>query len=280
MDLGTLGVFATPRSVGEEKLPEAARVAEELGYGTFWLGASPKLAALRPLLEATETIVVATGIVNVWANEPAGLAAEYAELTADFGERFLVGIGIGHREQAGDYAKPLTAMRAFLDGLDSTSPALPRERRILAALAPKMVGVAGERSLGAFPYFAPVAHTAWARGVLGPDPLLVPELTFVLETDAAAARALARPFAGRYLGLTNYANNLLRHGFDEADLADGGSDRLLDALVPHGDAEAVAAVVRAHLDTGADHVALQALTADAPGVPRRAWAAVAAALMG
>ena len=129
----------------------------------FWLGGSPRLPSLRPLLEATEKLVVATSIVNIWAYDPAQLAAEYAALARDFPERLLVGIGVGHPEATSDYSKPFSAMRAFLDGLDAAEPPLPRDRRCLAALAPKMLALSAERSLGAIPYFVPVAHTEAAR---------------------------------------------------------------------------------------------------------------------
>jgi probable F420-dependent oxidoreductase len=273
MELGTIGVWTTYRAIGEENAGEAARLVEDLGYGTFWLGGSPRLPSVRPLLEATENLVVATGIVNVWAYEPAQLAAEYATLARDFPERLLVGIGIGHPEATSDYSRPLSTMRAFLDGLDRADPPLPRDRRCLAALAPKMLALAAERSLGAIPYFVPVAHTRAARAQLGPEPLLAPEVAFVLDPDTDRARDKARRYARTYLGLSNYVNNLLRFGFDQEDVADGGSDRLIDAVIPHGSAEEIAAAVRTHLDAGANHVALQAV--GEPGVPREGWTALA-----
>src|SRR4051812_28562274 len=276
MELGKLGVWTSSHAIGEGDAGEAARLVEELGYGTFWLGGSPRLSETRALLEATERIVVATGIVNVWAYEPEQLAAEYAELERDFGERLLVGIGIGHPEATSDYSRPLTAMRGFLDGLDAADPPLPRDRRCLAALAPKMLALAKERSLGAIPYFTPVGHTRYAREQLGDGPLLMPEVACVVDEDADRARATAREYASLYLGLSNYTNNLLRHGFTEEDIGGGGSDRLIDAVVPHGSPADVAAAVRAHLDAGADHVAVQPLGEE--GIPRRGWTAIADAL--
>ncbi|HEX7626579.1 MAG TPA: LLM class F420-dependent oxidoreductase [Gaiellaceae bacterium] len=274
MELGKVGIWTSHRAIGEENAGEAARLVEELGYGTFWLGGSPRLSTVRPLLEATENLVVATGIVNVWAYEPAQLAAEHAELARDFPGRLLVGIGIGHPEATGNYSKPLSAMRAFLDGLDRA--ALPSDRRCLAALAPKMLALSAERSLGAIPYFVPVAHTSYARALLGAEPLLAPEVAFVLDENTDSAREQAREYARLYLGLSNYANNLLRHGFTDEDIAAGGSDRLIDAVIPHGSAAEIAAVVRAHLDAGANHVALQAL--GEPGIPREGWTALAEAM--
>jgi probable F420-dependent oxidoreductase len=278
MDLGTIGVWTTYRAIGEEHAAEAASLVEDLGYGTFWLGGSPRLPSVRPLLEATQRIVVATSIVNIWAYEPAQLAAEYADLAREFPERLLVGLGVGHPEATSDYTRPLPAMRAFLDGLDTADPPLPRDRRCIAALAPQMLALSAERSLGAIPYFVAVAHTSFARSLLGPGPLLAPEHAFVLDEDVERARATARGFAGPYLGRSNYTRNLLRLGFTEDDIADGGSDRLIDAVIAHGSADQIAAVARAHLAAGADHVALQAL--GETGIPRRGWTALAGALTG
>jgi probable F420-dependent oxidoreductase len=262
VELGALGVWTSPRGIGDASLlPEAAALAERLEYGTFWLGGSPQLPAVRPLLEATERIVVATGIVNVWTVEPETLSRQFAELDCD---RVLLGIGIGHPEATQDYRAPLTVMRAFLDRLD-----VPADRLCLAALGPRMLELAKERTLGAAPYFTHPAHTAAARRRLGEGPLLAPEVAFVLGDDVS----VARDYAHGYLRLRNYANNLLRHGFDEGDVADGGSDRLLDAVVPHGAVETIQANVRAHLDAGADHVCVQAL--GEPGIPERGWSALA-----
>ena len=268
MELGKLGVWASARTIGPERLGEAAAIVERLGYGTFWLGSSPKVAQLRPILEATDSLVAATGIANIWATDAAEAAADFTALEADFPGRVLVGIGVGHPEATSDYTRPLTAMRRFLDGLD----AVPPERRALAALAPRMLEVAKERSLGAIPYFTPPAHTAWARTELGDGPLVAPEVAVVVDGE----RATAREYAQLYLSLQNYTSNLLRHGFEEADVADGGSDRLLDEVVPHGSAAEIAAVIRRHFDAGADHVAIQAL--GEPGIPERGWAALAAEL--
>lgn len=272
MELGTLGIWTSARALGGERLGEAAAVAERLGYGTFWLGGSPRLADLRPVLEATERIVAATGIVNVWRVEPDELAADYATLEADFPGRVLVGVGVGHPEATQEYAKPLGVMRDYLDALDGR---IPEDRRCLAALAPRMLELAGKRSLGAAPYFTTPQHTAAARRQLGARVLLAPELAFVLDEDEASARATARAYAKTYLGLRNYTNNLLRHGFSAEDVAGGGSDRLIDEVIPHGSAAEIAAVVRAHLGAGADHVCVQAL--GEPGVLERGWAAVAGA---
>ncbi len=277
MDLGQFGIWTTYRRIGEDRAGEAARLVEELGYSVFWLGGSPRLPSVRPLLEATQGLVIATSIVNIWAYDPARLAAEYTALERDFPGRLLVGIGVGHPEATSDYSRPLSAMRAFLDGLDAAEPPLPRDRRCLAALAPKMLALSAERSLGAIPYFVPVEHTSVARARLGAGPLLVPELAYVLDTDAERARTTAREYARPYLGMSNYTNNLLALGSTGEDLAGDGSDHLIDAVIPHGTAGEIAAVVRAHLDAGADHVAVQAL--GEPGIPRQGWSALAEALL-
>jgi probable F420-dependent oxidoreductase len=276
VELGRFGVWTSYRALGEENAGEAAALAESLGYGTFWLGGSPRLPGVRPLLAATETLVVATSIVNIWAYEPGELAAEHALLARDFPGRLLVGVGVGHPEATSDYTKPLTAMRAFLDGLDAAETPLPHERRAVAALAPKMLALSAERSLGALPYFVPLAHTSIARERIGPAALLAPEVAVVMDDDAQRARAVARDYAKLYLGLSNYTNNLLTLGFGDADIAGGGSDRLIDAVVPHGTPETLARLLRSHLEAGADHVAVQ--TCGERGSWRSDWAALAAAL--
>lgn len=278
MNLGTIGIWTSYRPFGIERAGEAAKLAEDLGYGVWWLGGSPHVPDIRPILEATSTLTAATGILNVWANDPAETAAQDAALRAEFPGRFVLGIGIGHPEATGDYRRPLTAMRAFLDGLDATDAAPPAGERCLAALRPKMLELSRERSAGAHTYFVPVEHTRSARERLGPGKLLAPEVACVVETDPDRARAVARGYAELYLGLSNYTNNLLDLGYTEADIADGGSDRLIDAVIPHGGAEEIAEVVRAHLDAGADHVCLQPLGEE--GVPRESWTALAKALIG
>jgi probable F420-dependent oxidoreductase len=250
--LGQIGIWLR-RTAGTE----AAAQIEALGFGALWLGISPSLAQARPFLEQSSTITVATGILNVWQHDPAGVAAQHAELRREFGGRFLLGVGIGHPEATAEYAKPLTKMSEFFDGLDAANEPVPRDERVAAALGPKMLDLAAERSLGAHPYFTPVEHTRVARERIGAGPLLAPEVTVVVEPDAETGREKAREFAARYLERSNYTRNLLRLGFEERDLEGGGSDRLIDSVVPHGAAEAVAEAVRAHLDAGADHVCLQ-----------------------
>ncbi len=276
MQLGEFGVWTTYRAIGEENAGEAAKLVEDLGFGTFWLGGSPQLPALGPLLEATERIVVATGILNVWASEPDRVASDFAELDARFPGRVLLGIGIGHPEATSHYTRPLAAMQSFLDGLDAATAPVPRTRRCLAALGPKMLKLSAERSLGTHTYFVSVAHTRAARRALGETPILAPELACVLDDDTESARARARAYAAMYLGLRNYTNNLLNHGFSDHDIANGGSDQLIDAIIPHGGAGEIAAAARQHLSAGADHVCLQTVGVD--GIPRSEWTALASAL--
>jgi probable F420-dependent oxidoreductase len=276
VQLRDFGIWTSYRAIGEENAGQAAKLVEDLGFGSLWLGGSPQLPALRPLLEATERIVVATGILNVWQSEPDQVAGDFAALEADFPGRVLVGVGIGHPEATSQYTRPLSATRAFLDGLDGAAAPVPRQRRCLAALGPKMLALSAERSLGAHPYFVPLEHTRTAREALGPDALLAPEVGCVLDDDPASGRARGREYAKLYLGLSNYTRNLLNVGFDERDIASGGSDRLIDAVVPHGSAEAIAAVAREHRDAGADHVCLQ--TVGVTGVPSAQWRSLASAL--
>ena len=189
----------------------------------------------------------------------------------------MLGIGIGHPEATSDYGRPLRAMRAFLDGLDASPTPPPVEGRYLAALGPRMLDLAGERAAGTHTYFVTAGHTRRARERLGPDALVAPEVACVVETDPVRARAVARGYAKVYLGLSNYTRRLLDAGFTEGDLADGGSDRLIDAVIPHGDPGRIAEAVHARLDAGADHVCLQPLGEE--GIPRASWTALAKALI-
>ena len=277
MDLGKIGVWTSYRPFGIERAGEAAKLLEQLGYSAWWLGGSPHVRDVRPILEATSTLVAATGILNVWINDPAETAAADAAVRGEFPGRFMLGIGIGHPEATSDYRRPLTSLRAFLDGLDRAPEPPPVDGRCLAALRPKMRELAGERTAGIHSYFVPVEHTRAAREGLGPGKLLAPEVACVVDTDPERARAVARDYAKLYLGLRNYTQNLLDFGFGESDIADGGSDRLIDAVVPHGSAEQIAAVVQAHLDAGADHVCVQPLGEQ--GIPRESWTALANALV-
>lgn len=195
-------------------------------------------------------MVAATGILNVWSNDPGETAAADAAPRANF-PRFMLGVGIGHPEATSDYRRPLRTMRAFLDGLDVSPTPPPADERCLAALGPKMLELAGERTAGTHSYFVTVDHTRFARERLGSGKLVAPELACVLDTDPVRAKAVARDYAKLYLGLRNYTKNLLDFGFTERDLADGGSDRLIDAVIPQGSAEQIAEVALARTSTRA-----------------------------
>jgi probable F420-dependent oxidoreductase len=270
VDLGQIGIWRR-RQEGLDDLGEL----EALGYTAFWVGSSPSLAQAREFLERSSTLTIATGILNVWQHEPDDVAAQHAELTRDFPDRFLLGIGVGHPEATPEYEAPLDTMRAFFDGLDAAPQPVPNDQRCAAALGPKMLDLVGERSLGAHTYFVIPEHTRIARERLGPDALIATELAVVLETDADTAREAARAYAQLYLGASNYRRNLERLGFSHADIDGGGSDRLIDAVIPHGTPEQIAETVRAHLDAGADHVCLQPVGhGEAPMADYRALAGV------
>jgi probable F420-dependent oxidoreductase len=287
MELTGIGVWsgAFIRHEDHGAAADAAAELEDLGYTALWIpeGAvgGAIFEACQRTLDATTRVPVATGILNVWAHEPAEAAAGHARLTAAHPDRFLLGIGIGHAKFVEQYRRPLATMRSYLDGLDAADPPVPREERIVAALGPKMLELARDRSLGSHPYFTHAEHTAFAREVLGPDAVLAPEVAVVPERDRERAHAIARDYMAIYLELPNYTNNLLRHGFTEDDLRDGGSDRLLEAVIPWGDPERIAAGLRAHFDAGADHVCIQVLTGGSRSsdLPREAWRELASALL-
>jgi probable F420-dependent oxidoreductase len=272
MRLGRLGIWRRHH----DGLDGVAEI-EALGYGTLWVGGSPAVAQARPFLERSSTLTVATGILNVWQHEPADVAAQRAELARAFPGRFLLGIGVGHPEATAEYVSPLAKMGAFFDGLDAAAERVPQDERVAAGLGPKMLDLAARRSLGTHTYFITPDHTRFARERVGPHTLVAPELAVVVEPDEETARAIAREYAALYLERSNYTNNLLRFGFIERDVTDGGSDRLIDAVVPHGSAAAVADAVRAHLDAGADHVAL--LPLGHGGAPVADYEALAKALL-
>jgi probable F420-dependent oxidoreductase len=250
--LGRFGVWhrGTPPT-------ELAQALERLGFGTLWLGGSPSgdLRAVQDLLDATTSLTLATGIVNIWTADPHDVARAFARVDAAHPGRFVLGVGVGHAEATQAYRSPFESRSALGDGL--LARGVPAGRLVLAALGPRVLRLAAERTAGAHPYLVPVEHTRRARLILGSAALLAPEQKVVLDTDPARARVRGRDFIGYTLGLANYRNNLRRLGWSDADLADGGSDALVDALVAHGSADDVAARLRAHLDAGADHVAVE-----------------------
>jgi probable F420-dependent oxidoreductase len=274
IELGQVGVWAPESTLN----PELARALENLGYGAIWIGGSPagELAIVDELLGATERIVVATGIVNIWKDDARLVAASHHRLEAAYPGRWLLGIGVGHPEATSDYQHPYEAMVDYLDVLDSEG--VPKDERVLAALGPRVLQLAAARTAGAHPYLVTPEHTRWARELVGDGVLLAPEQKVVVDTDTDRARALGRRRVNNpYLGLTNYVSNLRRLGFSDEDLAGEGSDHLVDALVAHGDAEVAAARVREHLAAGADHVAIQLLTSKDDD-PMLGYQAIATAL--
>jgi probable F420-dependent oxidoreductase len=242
--------------------PELAAGLERLGFGTLWLGGSPSgdLSAAEQVLDATTTLTVATGIVNVWRDpDPAAVASSFARVEARHPGRFLLGVGIGHPEATKEYARPYETLVSYVDGL--LDGGVPADSLVLAALGPRVLRLAADRTAGAHPYLVPPEYTRQAREILGAGPVLAPEQKAVLEADPERARAIGRPRVQvPYLGAVNYLNNLRRLGWSDEDLSNGGSDALIDALVAHGTDEQVAARVNAHLDAGADHVCVQLLT--------------------
>jgi probable F420-dependent oxidoreductase len=292
MDIGRVGVW----SFGLELQPAARAQAaaaeiEALGYGALWIPEAMGREAFAHaglLLAATRRIVIATGIANIWARDAVTMAAAHKALTEAYPNRFLLGIGVSHAPmvemvRGHRYEKPLSTMRAYLDAMDAAPYVAPPPTtelvRVIGALAPKMLKLAADRTAGAHPYFVPPEHTAHARAVMGKGPLLAPEQAVVLETAPSMAREIARGHMATYLGLPNYVNNLKRLGFSDDDIANGGSDRLVDAIVAWGDVDAVVKRVRAHHDAGADHVCIQVIDADPRSLPLRQWRELAAALL-
>ena len=254
-DLGRFGVFLAFRSVA----PELAAQVEQLGYGAVWVGGSPEaeLDWVDPALAQTNSLQLATGIVNIWSAPAPVVAQSFERIENAHPGRFLLGVGVGHREHTEEYVKPYDALVDYLDELDNAM--VPTSRRVLAALGPRVLKLAAERSAGAHPYLTTPQHTAKAREAMGNSVFLAPEHKVVLTTDANKARRIGRETVDHYLGLSNYVNNWLRLGFTEADVRRPGSDRLIDAVVAHGTPEAVARRLNEHLEAGADHVAIQVL---------------------
>lgn len=263
-DLGKFGLWLGSRSLA----PELAAEIESLGYGAAWIGASPdaELAWVEPALEQTTTLQLATGIVNIWTAPAAEVAKSYHRIEDAHPGRFLLGVGVGHREATQEYQKPYDALVSYLDELDNAM--VPNSRRVLAALGPRVLRLAAQRSAGAHPYLTTPEHTGKARHLLGNTVFLAPEHKVVLtcpdQEDADEARAVGRKTLGFYLGLENYVNNLLRLGFTDEDVRQPGSDRLIDALVAYGTPDAIARRLNEHLDAGADHVAVQVLGSSRP----------------
>jgi probable F420-dependent oxidoreductase len=292
IQLGPIGIWT--RQLEDQpaaKAWEAARELEELGYGALWFGEAlgrEVLTNAAMLLGATKSMVIATGIANIYARDAVAMSSGQKTLAEAFPNRFLLGLGVSHiplveKMRGHRYEKPVATMRAYLDAMDQATyaavPPATKPARVLAALGPKMMELSGERADGAHPYNVNPEHTAEARKILGPKPYLCPEQAVVMETDAEKARGIGRAFLGFYLTLPNYANNLLRLGFTEGDFKDGGSNKLIDAMVAWGDLNAIRKRIHEHHAAGADHVCIQVLTADPKALPMREWRELAPALL-
>ncbi|MEU8599810.1 LLM class F420-dependent oxidoreductase [Streptomyces parvulus] len=278
--VGRYGVWSVqlraddPSGAGERA--EAAAELEQLGYGALWLGGNTSAAHAAPLIAATSRLVVGTSIQSIWEHEVAETAASFAELEVAHPGRFVLGLGVSHGPRVKEYSRPYSTMVDYLDGLDRAG--MRSGHRVLAALGPKMLDLSRDRAAGAIPYLVTPEHTAQARERLGAAPLLAPEFKVVLDSDPARARATARAYLGRYLALPNYTKNFLNLGFTDADVADGGSDRLIDAVFAWGDDDTVRTRIDAFLDAGADHVALQVVEDDMSRAPREGWRRLASLL--
>src|SRR5580693_981086 len=253
-NLGRFGSF------GRGVTPQQAKEIESLGYGAVWVGGSPaaELAWVEPILEATSTLQVATGIVNIWTADAKAVAESFHRIDKTYPGRFLLGIGVGHPEAISEYRKPYDALVEYLDRLDDFR--VPAHRRVVAALGPQVLKLSARRSAGAHPYLTTPEHTAQARELMGPSAFLAPEHKVVLTTDAEKARAVGRKALDIYFSLANYRNNWKRMGFSDEEVTRPGSDRLVDSVVAYGTPDEIAARLNQHLEAGADHVPVQVLT--------------------
>ncbi len=290
-DIGRVGIwYGGIDALATPEAQRAAQVVEELGFGALWVaeavGRDPFVSS-AVLLSATSTLRLATGIANIYARDPMTMVAGHKTLAEAYPGRFLLGLGVSHahlvsRLRNHDYSKPYSYMVDYLDRMDSAlfmaRAAADDGGRLLAALGPKMLALSATKANGAHPYFTTPEHTAEARAVMGADALLAPEQMVVLETDPTEARRIARAGMAVYLRAPNYLNNLRRLGFDDADFSDGGSDRLVDAIVVWGTEEQVAARVAEHHAAGADHVCVQVLH-DGMAMPELQWRRLAPALL-
>jgi len=260
-NLGRFGSF------GRGVTPEQAKDIEALGYGAVWVGGSPpaELDWVEPILEKTTTLQVATGIVNIWTADAGPVAESYHRIDKAYPGRFLLGIGVGHPEANQEFRKPIDALTEYLDKLDEYG--VPKNRRVVAALGPKVLKLSADRAAGPHPYLTTPEHTAEARELLGPDAFIAPEHKVVLTTDVEKAREIGRKALEIYLNLKNYLNSWKRLGFSDEEIAKPGSDRLVDAVVAYGTVDAIAARLKEHLDAGADHVPVQVLTSPDKLVP-------------
>lgn len=270
---GRYGAWLNP-ALGDAPRVEYAAQLEELGYQTIWvgIGADPvgDMALLEQMVAATTTATIASAIVNMWNDDPRDIAHHYHRIVDQHGPRLLLGIGLGHPESRDTYERPFARMASFLDAL--LEGGVPAESIVIAALGRRTLLLSGEKTLGAHPYLTVPAHTRYARELLGSRAFLAPEHKVVLCQDRDRARMMGRSLVENpYLGLRNYTDNLLRHGFTQADVDGSGSDALIDALVAHGSPEAVYAGIDEHFSAGADHVGIQVVTEDLTASPVEAF---------
>ncbi|MET8784753.1 LLM class F420-dependent oxidoreductase [Streptomyces sp. NPDC004589] len=269
--VGTFGIFThelrSEDPAQQDEIRRAAAEVEQLGFGAVWLGGSSSVRHAAHLATATSRLVLATGILNIWFQDADTVAEQRADLERSHPGRFLLGLGASHAALAQNYRRPYSTMVEYLDALDGAASPVPADSRVLAALGPKMLGLARDRAAGAHPYLVTPEYIEQARGVLGSVSLLAPEVTVVLDENRDSARATARGFLQYYLTLPNYAANLDRLGFTEDDLVDGGSDRLVDALVVWGTEDSMRNRLHQFLTAGADHLALQVITGDGRDTP-------------
>ncbi|MQA08357.1 MAG: TIGR03620 family F420-dependent LLM class oxidoreductase [Pseudonocardiaceae bacterium] len=266
--LGRVGVgLAFPPVPAEVWRREMARM-EKVGYRSAWtnegVGGKETFTTLGIALAATETLVLGTGIANIWARHPATMRAAAATLAEAYPGRLVLGVGVSHRplvEASGQtFGKPLETQRTYLErmaasGAETVQPATPFPT-IVGAIGPKMLGLSRDHADGAMPANLPVAHTEWARKLLGPDKLLVVGVSAIPDEDGARARDTARQSPLMRLPNSPHLRVLPELGYAEDDLAGGGSDRLIDDMYAHGSPDAIAARAREHLDAGADHVVM------------------------
>jgi probable F420-dependent oxidoreductase len=289
--IGPVGIWSWAlQRLSAAEAGDVARSYEELGYPVAWIPETLHnkeiISQSALLLAATSRIAIASGIANIYARDPMAMANGARALAEAFPGRFILGVGVSHAPsvalRGGTYGRPIEAMHAYLEAMDAAEYGAPEPPGpvplVLAALGPRMLELAAERADGAHPYFVPVEHTAMARRRLGPEPLLAVEQTAVLSTDATEGRRTGRAFASRYLALPSYASNLRRLGWSEDDLAADGNDRLIDAIIIHGDVDAIVGRVQEHLDAGADHVCVQVRTDSAADPALAAYTELAAAL--
>jgi probable F420-dependent oxidoreductase len=287
MQLSGIGIWSAQLRYGDAGLiAEVAAELDELGYSTLWIPdvGGDVLGAVELLLRSTPSAAIATGILNIWMHEPAEVAARRASWNDEWKRRFVLGLGVSHAPlidhgNPGRYTRPYSKMVGYLDGLDAADDPVPPDARVLAALRPRMLGLARDRAAGIHPYFVPPEHVERARTIIGADATIAVELAVVLDTTPSSARATARRHTAIYTTLPNYTNNLREFGYEDGDFADGGSDRLVDAIVAWGDVDAVGRRIAAMRDAGADHVCLQVIRPD-DETPRPEWRELAGSLLG